>query len=101
MRVPYTSPSICNAQAGPTREGQARRGHPLERDDVARQRVGGEQRAQVGPAEAAVRGEALALDGQEVDHRAVGVDDADPVLAGRRHVGTAVDVVAEAVATTV
>ena len=39
--------------------------------------------------------------GQEVDHRAVGIDDADAVFAGGRNVRAAVDVVAEPVATTV
>ena len=41
-------------------------------DDVAGDRVGGVQRAQVGAAEAAVRGKAVAVDLEEVDNRAVG-----------------------------
>ena len=40
--------------AGPGREREARRRHALERDEVAGERVGDEQRAQVGAAEAAV-----------------------------------------------
>ena len=66
--------------AGPGREGEAGRRHALERDEVAGDRVGDEQRAQVGAAEAAVGAEALALDRPEVDDRAVGLDDADAVL---------------------
>ena len=39
---------------GPGREGEAGRRHAFERDEVAGERVGDEQRAQVGAAEAAV-----------------------------------------------
>ena len=57
-----------------------------------------EQRAQVVAAEAAVGGEALAVDREEVDDRAVGIDDADAVLDRRRDVEATVGVEAEAVA---
>ena len=102
-RQPRSAPpgaliSRSSGESGPGREGEARRRHVLEGDDAAGERVGREQGAEIGAAEAAVGGEAVAVDREEVDDGAVGVDDADAVLDGRRHVEAAVDVEAEAVA---
>src|SRR3954468_6940844 len=95
-RASVTCGSGARFEAGPGRQREPGGRHALEGDDVTREGVGREQRAQVGAAEAAVRRQALALDGQEVDHGAVAIDDADPVLGRRRDVRATVRVVAEA-----
>ena len=59
-------------QAGPRRQREARGRHAFPRDDVAGDRVGRVEGAQVGAAEAAVGREPLAVDLEEVDDGAVG-----------------------------
>ena len=85
-------------QAGPGGEREAGGRHAFPGDDVAGDRVGRVEGAQVGAAEAAVGREAVALELEEVDDGAVGVDDADAVLDRRRDVEAAVGVEAEPVA---
>src|SRR5215813_12197182 len=74
--------SAPEPRPGVQREAGGR--HAFPRDDVAGNRVGRVERAELGSAEAAVRGEPVAVDLEEVDDRAVCVDDADAVLDRRR-----------------
>ena len=77
---------------------QARGGQALPDDHMTRYGVCGEQRAVAGAAEAAVGGDAVAGDLEEVDYLTVAVDHAYAVLDGRADVVAALGVEAEAVA---
>ena len=80
--------------------GQAAPASLPRRPALAGDGVGGVQGAQVGPAEAAVGRETVAVDLEEVDDGAVGFDDAHTVLDRRRDVEASLGVEAEAIAAT-